>query len=387
MDKGLNWEYAEFWRQKEAHDKQPRSEGLGRWWEVGGKSRGYWAEIARNRLDREAEARHSTKYGQYWAGSRHRPNGRAYTLSQSPYDAVNNFEGQRWGSAAHPVRFDIVICQSRRTRVLPALRRWAAEPPGLRPYGLRPYERKWQQAIASRVVTDRLRLSDDPYNYQRLRDLKAHILECRRESGSLFQDTPWDPKSAECARGIRWAELESIELYRRHDQLRWILDAGADDHNLRGTEEGYRESGGIPHGLDSKIAFDNNFSFEEVDNTVARRRERYGKPLRERRKVGRKPIGPVAMTTAERVAKHRRAKQLQALATPESPQTGVRRPSPLGLSAPVTTQGDTMDVFERLSAALAKANAAPPDARVFDVLSPAEWCLIVVAARANGLTI
>jgi hypothetical protein len=57
------------------------------------------------------------------------------------------------------------------------------------------------------------------------------------------------------------------------------------------------------------------------------------KPKR-RRKPGRKPIGPVAMTTTERVRKHRRQKRLQALVTPERRQAGAVPLSPLELAAP-----------------------------------------------------
>jgi hypothetical protein len=232
---------------------------------------------------------------------------------------VNHFEGQRWGSAAHPLRFDIVIRQSWRTRLLPALRGWAAEPAGEHPYGLRPYEAKWRQAIASAVVTDRLGLSNDRHASQRLRDLKIHILERRRESGAAFGDRPWDPKSAECARGIRYEEHEGIELYRRSDQLRWYMTPPVDDEAAAfdsqaakyddamqlkpGPDSGL--GGWAGRGKDSSAASLHGFEFQEVDNTIARRRARYGRPLRLRRKPGRKPLGERAMTTAERVAKHR----------------------------------------------------------------------------------
>ena len=39
---------------------------------------------------------------------------------------------------------------------------------------------------------------------------------------------------AQFARGIRWAELEDIEIFRRHDQLRWFIDAKVD---LRAQED------------------------------------------------------------------------------------------------------------------------------------------------------
>src|SRR5262249_8179239 len=190
----------------------------------------------------EAEARHSTKFGQHWAGSRPRPSGRSYTILRSPYDPAPGWNGR----TAFP------------PRVGPAAPgRWPAEAPD----GLRPYKYKEEQENASRAVTDRLRLSDDPQSYQRLRDHKAHLLERRRHSGSCFQDKA-EPTAAQFARGVRWAELESIELYRRHDQLRWFIDAKFDEEKV------------AERGLDSAIATAVGLMFEEVDNTVARRRKR-----------------------------------------------------------------------------------------------------------------
>jgi hypothetical protein len=250
-----------------------------------------------------------------------RRRGRQYSTSGSPYDPINHFEGQRWGSAWHPLRFEIKVQQAWRTRLLPAIRSWAAEPAGERPYGLRPYELKWRQAIASRVVIDRQRVSDDRFHSERLRDLRKHIHERRRESGAaLFNDKTkkfcgqFPPP--EYARAIRWAEIESIELYRKHDKLRWYVDAPVDDEQLdysgRACERGVSEvtPSGRPIGVgrDSNIAREAGFEFQEVNNTIARRRLKYGKPLRPRRKPGRKPLGTRAMTGAERVAKHRAKK-------------------------------------------------------------------------------
>jgi hypothetical protein len=56
------------------------------------------------------------------------------------------------------------------------------------PAGAPPFVLKRAQALASLVVTDQLRLSNDPYSYQRLRDFKIHIYERKRHSGALFQD-------------------------------------------------------------------------------------------------------------------------------------------------------------------------------------------------------
>jgi len=330
MDKGLSWEYAAFWRRKEASNKRTQPDGLGCWWAVSGKSRGYWVEIARSRPEREAEARHSTTFGKHWAGSRQRPNGRSYTIHQSPYDpepGVGIWQG----------------CTAPPPRIGPAApKRWPAEAPD----GLRPYEYKWAQALASRLITDQLRLSNDRCNYRHLRDHKAHILERRRHSGSLFQDKA-EPSAAQFARGVRWAELESIELYRRHDQLRWFIRASVDDKTLDFSAEDFDkrsiggETGITGAGMDSSIANQAGFAFEDVDNAVENLR---GHPPRERCKAGRKPLGEHAMTTAERVAKHRARKKLLAPATHGRFPAGAGQSPPLGLAVPASTfdQGATM---------------------------------------------
>src|SRR5262249_37557735 len=169
MDKGLSWDCVDFWTQKEARNKYPQPDGLGCWWEVSGKSRGYWIEMARSRPEREAERQHETRFGPYWAVDKvKRPNGRSYTTCQSPYDPEPGYAGIWKGRTAPPPRIGAA-----------APKRWPAEAPGLRPHGLRPYEHKWALVLASRVVTDRLRLSNDRFNLQRHRDLRVHILERR----------------------------------------------------------------------------------------------------------------------------------------------------------------------------------------------------------------
>ena len=284
MDKGLSWDCVDFWTQKEARNKYPQPDGLGCWWEVGGKSSGYWVEIVRSRpaREREAERRQTTRFGPYWAVDKvKRPNRRSYTTRQSPYDPKPGYVGIWEGRTAPPPRIGAA-----------APKRWPAEAPD----GLRPYEYKDEQENASGAVTDRLRLSNDRSNLQRLRDHKVHIRERAVESGAAFQNKKkrrGEFPSPKYAHGIRCAELEGIGLYRRHDQLRWLIDAPFDEEKV---SEG---------GLDSAIATAVGLNFEEVDNTVARRRKR---PPRERRKPGRKPIGPVAQTTAERVRKHRATK-------------------------------------------------------------------------------
>jgi hypothetical protein len=92
---------------------------------------------------------------------------------------------------------------------------------------------------------------------------------------------------------------------------------------------------GVGVGYDSNIADRAGFKFEEVQNTIEKRRRERGLVVRERKKPGRKPLGPVAMSGAERKRKHDRIKRLQALVTPERRQAGVDQPLPLRRSAPV----------------------------------------------------
>jgi hypothetical protein len=137
----------------------------------------------------------------------------------------------------------------------------------------------------------------------------------------LFQDKA-EPSAAQFARGVRRAELESIEQYCRHDQLRWFVDAR------------FKADHDDPF-IDGAIADSAGYGFQEVNNTVERRRRKYGRPLRERRKPGRKPIGLIAQTTAERARKHRRNKALLKRSPPTSVATaGTEQPMPLGPTVP-----------------------------------------------------
>jgi hypothetical protein len=197
---------------------------------------------------------------------------------------------------------------------------------------LRPYEAKRALLVESRAITDRLRLSDDPYSCQRLRDLKAKFFRLYTLSISewtflapvgLIQSDVRE-RNAERS-GPYWDEMAAIDLYRRHDQLRWCLDAGDDEE--------CPDSG---PGRDTFTADKNGLQFQEVDNTIAKRREKYDRPLRERKKAGRKPIGLVAQTSAERMRKYRRNKALsKTLATHERLPAGTLQPLPLGLTVPV----------------------------------------------------
>ena len=60
-----------------------------------------------------------------------------------------------------------------------------------------------------------------------------------RHSASAFQYKE-RPTPAQFARGIRWTELEDIEIFRRHDQLRWFIDAKVDDHKLNFSSRAQR---------------------------------------------------------------------------------------------------------------------------------------------------
>jgi len=265
----------------------------------GSRSEGhrYW-DRTRPKAWLEAETEHRTRFGPYWtAGTYHWPE--------------PGFVGLWQGYSAPPPRIGDA-----------APNRWPDTPAGVRPFVVR-----WYQAVASAVVTQQQPLSNDPHSYQRLRDLKAHIRERGRESGAAFQNRE-GLSSAEFAHGIRRAELDGIELYRRNDQLRWHIDAKVDDekldfssraleHESIGGETGIIGIGrgiaaGTGRGIDSAIAFTEGLKFEEVTSTVERRRKR---PPRERKKVGRKPVGDKAMIGAERVKRHR--EKLKLLESPK----------------------------------------------------------------------
>ena len=156
----------------------------------------------------------------------------------------------------------------------------------------------------SQVIADQLRLSNDLFNLQRLRDFRVHILEERHRRSGYY-----------------WAELAGIALYRRHDQLRWFVDAR------------FKADHDDPF-IDGAIADSAGYGFQEVNNTVEHHREKYDRPLRERKKPGRKPIGLIAQTTAERVRKHRRNKSLKRSPPTSVATAGTEQPMPLGPTVP-----------------------------------------------------
>jgi hypothetical protein len=173
-----------------------------------------------------------------------------------------------WGDAESNTAIDIKTGSIRRISAKTSAR-WAAEPAGRRPYGLRPYKLKRAQALASAILAPVIT------DTQRIRDLRVHIHEQRRESGAAFQDGHSSP--AEFARGVRWAELEAIDQWRRHDQRRRFIDV-----------------------LDGPADYENAPGFKII------RPIKYGRPHKQ---PGRKPKGECAMTTAERVRNHRARKK------------------------------------------------------------------------------
>jgi hypothetical protein len=143
---------------------------------------------------------------------------------------------------------------------------------GERPHGWRPYELKRAQALASAILAPVIT------DTQRIRDLRVHIHERRRESGAAFQDGHSSP--AEFARGVLWAEHKAIEQWRRHDQGRRLIDV------LDGPLV-YEDDGPADH--------ENAPGFKIICPI------KYGRP---RKRPGRKPLGDRAMTNAERKRKY-----------------------------------------------------------------------------------
>jgi hypothetical protein len=215
---------------------------------------------------------------------------------------VNNFDWQYWGGAVHILLVDRAVYRNGCRRVLPARKRWADQPEETPPYIL-----KRAQALASAIVVPHIT------EMTRLRDHRNHIHEQRRQSGAAFQDG--HRTVAEHARGIQWSILQEIELHRKHDQLRWCIDAKVDDSKLNFSARVLESESNrlrlkiVGTGWDTSIADAAGFKFEEVDNTISARRSKYRRPLRERKKPGPRPKGERAMTTAERQANYRARKK------------------------------------------------------------------------------
>src|SRR5262245_44988286 len=127
------------------------------------KSR-YWNDIRRTKPEIEIEKRHATRFGRYWAEG----------------------TGSWTGDKGCPLWFPHAGPPPRVGAAAP--RRWAAEPQGPRPYGPRPYELRLVLIDQSKAITDQLKLSNNLFTLQRLRDFRMHIFERRRHSGSLFLD-------------------------------------------------------------------------------------------------------------------------------------------------------------------------------------------------------
>jgi hypothetical protein len=203
--------------------------------------------------------------------------------------------------------------------------------------GSPPYKVRWLYELASRYVTDSLKLSNDKCARQRIKDFIIHIKERQRHSGALFQDRDrQDLTPSQFARGIYYAEMAGIELYRKHDQLGWFLDGLAEGASPYFSEprdlmQKYQEI----RGTEAALAFEMGYDWENPWEEVERRLRRMGKwPPRERRKPGRKLIGDRAMTTAERVRRHRA--KFKTPAPHRRVETAAADSCPLSRTAAVT---------------------------------------------------
>jgi hypothetical protein len=320
--------------------------------------------------------------------------------------------------------------------------RWPAVPPGLRPYGLRPYEIKYQQAVASVIAAPRITESN------RIRDLRDNIAdEVRqrfederniRRPHKRFKGHVW-LLSLRFARGVRLAEIDGINALRaikingcyqpasehaggfidatysndeasRDGSLTEVASTGfgyqdvADDVEnvlgpvtIRGLEispnrwDVYYKGRRILEGSPRPIIDARHVLQREGVNSGEVRRMIV---LRERHRPGRKPLGDVAMTTVERVAKHRAAKTLP---TQERNQPGAVAPLPLGPVAPgnpydaeierimkavFPEQEQAERYHQQLGDVLDRLKDAPPDYQI----TKAEFQVIALAASLRRVT-
>jgi len=216
----------------------------------------YWDIYRRNESERQREKDHVTRFGPHWVVEQvKRPAGaRDYSTDGSPYEPRKGYAGV-WKGRTTPAG-------------KAAPNRWPTQGRGPLPCGLGGMQimmilRRW--AID---IVNALRLSNDPHSYQRLRDLRRHI----------FEQTALQP---------RHAQAMDCPEFDQTDKLRWALgfsnDAVAD----------------LPTGpYDTYVAAANGMKIENITGTIEKRRAKYGKLPRERQKAGRKPIGPVAQTSA-----------------------------------------------------------------------------------------
>src|SRR5262249_2413233 len=254
----------------------------------------YWDIYRRSEAERQREKDHVTRFGPHWVVERvKRPIGaRDYSTDGSPYGLRTGYVGIWKG------------CTASAGKAAP--NRWAAQGRGPLPCGLGGIQimmilRRW--AIDA---TNALRLSNDPFAEQRLRDLINHIAEQTAEQSSPYKQ-----------------EIASVE-FDRTDKLSWALDPGRDNsesNELQGT-------------CDTYVAAANGMGLENITRTIAERRAKHGKEPRERKKAGRKPIGPVAQTSAERMRKHRRNKALKRPQPTGVTTVGTDQPMPRLSSAP-----------------------------------------------------
>jgi hypothetical protein len=255
--------------------------------EFGIKSR-YWDVYRRLESERQREKHHVTKFGPHWVVEHvKRPAGaRDYSTDGSPYQPRMGYAGIWKGRTASTGKA--------------APNRWAKQGYGPLPYGLGELQ---IQMILRRWAIDTvntLRLSNDRWSYQRLRDVRRHVFE-QNELQPLHDQ-----------------ELASVELTvgYRTDELRWLLD-------FSNAAVADRPVG--PY--DSYVAAANGMRLENITRTIEERRAGFSrhsitgeieskkfkpKPVRERQKAGRKPLGPVAQTSAERARRYRRNKALRS---------------------------------------------------------------------------
>lgn len=255
----------------------------------------YWDFYRRTESERQREKDHVTRFGPHWVVEyAKRPIGaRAYSTDSSPYEPRKGYAGVWRGRTT--------------TAGKAAPNKWAAQGRGPLPYGIGPTQVMMVRKRWSMDATNDLRLSDSPNASQRIRDLMAHLAEqARKEKHPYLQ------------------EMASVE-FQLTDQLRWLLDSGRDDDKTNIEPRGP---------CDTYVAASNGMGLENITRTIEERRAKYGKVPRERQKAGRKPIGPVAMSAAERMRKHRRNKALKRSPPTSVPTAGVDQPMPLGSTMP-----------------------------------------------------
>ena len=365
-----------------------------------------------------------------WTRSRWVTNGRRswikvyYTVLRSPYllgGGVSSgrpgdvrgcykrwIEGWGWGWFARPYPDGAAGITAPPWRIgLWAPRQWAAEPPGLRPYGLREYEKQHRKAVASLIAAPQITET------QHIRDLRDQIYdtEIRQKFGDTRNVRHWHRRRAgglwllspRFARGVRLAEIEGINALRQikvngcynpaSEHAAGFIDGtySNDEASRDGsiTEKastgfGYQDVTAEIEGPDGTIrALETSPGRWDVYHKGRRILEGSPRPLadakqelqrdginsgevrliivHERQKPGRKPIGERAQTGAERKRKYdakrqiaKRARKLCAKLKTPAPhrrnETGVVGSLPLEPVAPVALFEDDNDRDNRSQA-------------------------------------